>query len=650
MMFTKNSKRICTKQSKQIFGIILSVFCYLIIHSITGFASSLPPQTVVPNGYSQGASSSISDNRYPDIINPYFSNNEKLAVEGFSSKSMPSTNNIYLGISTAIYSMKDNTITLTAYSPGNFFTSTNTVMLDTTKIRLVNRQTNAIYYLTAASKPTLAESSSSITATQITIKLKGNDINSVAKLVENSNDSILFGCKKGWNGPASSADFYGTSLIITGVPMITSASYDCLTGTLDLSIDNNSSDNADKVLVKNLIIESSIDDYRIKTTSDQPNSNSIHVVLSKVDQAGIESLLAYNGDCCELSAVAGWNGKNSTDLYNISLSVTNYSNPILSLDPSVGNTVTIGSPVKAKSSSKGKLYLIPMAGPYYSESDLINELSTTNDGVKTITGVTVNVTQNSDISQYISIPTQALKLQTDIENYDLVAVSTSGVLSTPSAITIKNVAPPTSSLNVVKGTDFGVKIVGKIPESGKVVCTLASSVPDVNKFQFLYSSDYLGVNCPVDDIGFLIDNPIDNYNDIEKELSLNKYLCIYELDEFNRVVKFKAVKLTSSNTAALSSSAYVNPGNIAHSIKINTDNTTGAAIVISLATTKASTPPGLATTPPTNAIKYVLGEDISKVGTLNIKSGVWVQIYEVDSNGKVIRFYQQQLSSSDIKQ
>ena len=138
--------------------------------------------------------------------------------------------------------------------------------------------------------------------------------------------------------------------------------------------------------------------------------------------------------------------------------------------------------------------------------------------------------------------------------------------------------------------------------------------------------------------------------DITAGVAAGKYLQVYDVDGSGKVVRFYEKQLASGDvkTVAADLTVTVGQGSVAGSTKANIAGAATSKFVVNITTASAGTT-YVGDTAPTSGVNlvnaYPSGSDI----TAGVAEDKYLQVYDVDGSGKVVRFYEKLLVAGDIK-
>jgi hypothetical protein len=128
----------------------------------------------------------------------------------------------------------------------------------------------------------------------------------------------------------------------------------------------------------------------------------------------------------------------------------------------------------------------------------------------------------------------------------------------------------------------------------------------------------------------------------------NQYVDLYEVDSTSKVVAVKEIALTASQITApaITTAPTIAVGTAAGSTNLTlAPNVTGDTFKVVVASTKLATLPVLGGTVPTTGTLYTSATDLTGVDETTNK---YVDIYELDSSGKIAAFKEITLSGINI--
>jgi len=444
--------------------------------------------------------------------------------------------------------------------------------------------------------PVSTKNSTSTTTTAITVALNAADMTALAKFLDNctsynddgsggytatttrsaiysnANSPYLITFLKGWDG-TSSPSLANQTMSVSDVAGLSSASYDCTSGTL--TIKGTNLQTGASFLPKDLTIT---DGANNSYTLTSPKSSTSAIVLSKTDQIALKGIFTSNTTTVTdpdfgtkslqpaffLNAAFGWAGPTSigTVLPTCPISVANYKPPVVT-GPTAQKTVVIGSPLTGISTdTPGTIYVITTSSAINLGIDTTSTIPPTSTTKAALDLLVKNGTALSAVATAknlkVSIPTKgtakvsiAFNFATTkaTDNYDVVEISDAGVQSNlvKNAFTINNVAAPALTAAATAGSASGTTVVN-------VTSTIATG--DVLAYEFstatiatpkigLQTTTFAAIAAPKA-LTFYSFKSGDSISGVASSATTDKYLGIYELSATGTVVKFKLLTLTAA--------------------------------------------------------------------------------------------------------
>lgn len=396
----------------------------------------------------------------------------------------------------------------------------------------------------------------------------------------------------GWDGSTSTTDISTHALTVSDVPRLDSAAYDLKTGTLTLTgnmVSNSSSTTSDITPKCLTITDSATKVYTLTTvpTSKAPvkvtDGTTAVITLNVADQCALQGIFdntsadikSKENNTYNIIAVAGWNGSGSTaSMAAHAITVSDYVLPTVTMSTDI--TLTYGSNISIPAgafSKPGTVYVVPSGSTYKTQADLDSLVT---DGVALGASVT-DITKATTISTKTSA-TNPYKLTKDTQDYYLVEVDSSGVLSSLSSnkVTINNVAAPSLTVALARGTISGIRVTATACASDSLAYEFSTKSVTIPKVATAISlaTDNLPVAGSV--YAYTSGNDINGVDPVT-----NKYLEIYELDSNNKVVKFKQITVSALNlTLAVASTATATTGTktITYTLSTGTFNVTNGTV------------------------------------------------------------------------